>query len=73
MDPPTDIFPFTEDAITEIQKTAGGNIRRMLMICNQAIDMGADSGFPAINAKKLKETLPDLFEISAAPMPPAAT
>jgi len=66
-DPPTDIFPFTEDAIIEIQKAAEGNIRRMLMICNQAIDIGADTRFPIINTKKLKEMLPDLFETSALP------
>lgn len=60
---PTDIFPFTEDAVNEIQKAAEGNIRRMLMICNQAIDFGVDAGFPTMNAKKLKELLPDLFEI----------
>jgi len=64
-DPPNDIFPFTENAISEIQKAAEGNIRRMLMICNQAIDIGVDVGFPTINAKRLKEMLPDLFEISA--------
>lgn len=63
-DPPNDIFPFTEDAINEIQRAAEGNIRRMLMICNQAIDIGVDMGFPTINAKKLKEMLPDLFEIA---------
>ena len=66
-DPPTDIFPFTEDAINEVQKAAEGNIRRMLMICNQSIDVGADTGFPTINAKKLKEMLPDLFEVSTPP------
>jgi len=64
-DPPTDIFPFTEDAVKEIQKAAEGNIRRMLMICNQAIDIGVDMGFPTINTKRLKEMLPDLFELSA--------
>jgi len=63
--PSTDIYPFTEDAISEIQKVAEGNIRRMLMICNQAIDIGADSGFPVMGAKKLREKLPDLFETSA--------
>ena len=61
-DPPTDIFPFTKDAVDEIQKAAEGNIRRMLMICNQAIDIGVDTGFPIINAKRLKKMLPDLFE-----------
>jgi len=63
-DPPNDIFPFTEDAINEIQKAAEGNIRRMLMICNQAIDVGVDIGFPMLSAKRLKEMLPDLFEVS---------
>jgi hypothetical protein len=64
-DPPNDIFPFTEDAINEIQKAAEGNIRRMLMICNQAIDSGVNASFPTLSAKKLKKMLPDLFEISA--------
>jgi len=64
-DPPNDIFPFTKDAVNEIHKAAEGNIRRMLMICNQALDMAVDMGFPKIGAEKLKEMLPDLFEISA--------
>jgi hypothetical protein len=63
-DPPDGIFPFTEDAIDEIQKAAEGNIRRMLMICNQAIDSGVDAGFPILTGRKLKEMLPDLFEIT---------
>ena len=62
--PPTDIYPFTEDAINKIQKVAEGNIRRMLMICNQAIDVGVETGFPTLNAKNLCEMLPDLFETS---------
>ena len=64
-DPPNDIFPFTKDAVNEIHKAAEGNIRRMLMICNQALDIAVDIGFPEISAEKLKEMLPDLFEISA--------
>ncbi|MEM2112074.1 MAG: DUF2791 family P-loop domain-containing protein [Candidatus Bathyarchaeia archaeon] len=64
LDLPTDIFPFTEDAISEIQKAAEGNIRRMLMICNQAIDFGVDVGYPTLNAKRLKELLPDIFDNS---------
>jgi len=60
--PPGDIFPLTEDAIEAIQKAAEGNIRRMLMICNQAIDIGADMKLTTIEAKKLREMLPDLFE-----------
>ena len=63
-DPPDDIFPFTEDAIEAIQKAAEGNIRRMLMICNQAIDTGADMNLTTINAKTLREMLPDIFEFS---------
>jgi Cdc6-like AAA superfamily ATPase len=62
--PPTDIYPFSEDAINEIQKVAEGNIRRMLMICNQAIDIGVENKYPMLNAKNLREMLPDLFEIS---------
>jgi hypothetical protein len=61
-DPPSDIFPFTEDAIKAIQRAAEGNIRRMLMICNQAIDIGTDINLTTIRAKKLGEMLPDIFE-----------
>ena len=61
-DPLNDIFPFTEDAISEIHKAAEGNIRRMLMICNQAIDVAADEGVPQITSAELKRLLPDLFE-----------
>ena len=63
-DPPSEIFPFTEDAIKAIQRAAEGNIRRMLMICNQAIDIGADTNSTTINAKTLIEMLPDIFEFS---------
>ena len=63
-DPPSEIFPFTEDAIKAIQRAAEGNIRRMLMICNQAIDIGADMNSTTINAETLKEILPDIFEFS---------
>lgn len=63
-DPPSKIFPFTEDAIKAIQRAAEGNIRRMLMICNQAIDIGADMNSTTINAKTLIEMLPDIFEFS---------
>ena len=63
-DPPSDIFPFTKDAIKAIQRAAEGNIRRMLMICNQAIDIGADTNSTTINAKTLIEMLPDIFEFS---------
>ncbi|MEM5854597.1 MAG: DUF2791 family P-loop domain-containing protein [Candidatus Aenigmatarchaeota archaeon] len=61
-DPPSEIFPFTDDAITEIHKVAEGNIRRMLMVCNQAIDAGVEHNAPEINSQKLRELLPDLFE-----------
>ena len=61
-DPPSDIFPFTEDAIKAIQRAAEGNIRRMLMICNQAIDIGAATNLTTMRAKKLREMLPDIFE-----------
>ena len=62
VDPPSEIFPFTDDAITAIHKAAEGNIRRMLMICNQAIDAGVERNTPVINSERLKELLPDLFE-----------
>ena len=57
------IYPFTEDALTEIHKTAEGNVRRMLMICNQAIDIGVEAGFPILDSKNLRELLPDIFEL----------
>ena len=60
--PPSDIFPFTEDAISEIHKIAEGNIRRTLMICNQAIDAAAENGMSIISSNELKKLLPDLFE-----------
>ncbi len=63
-DPPSEIFPFTEDAIKAIQRAAEGNIRRMLMICNQAIDLGAETNATIINAKTLRKALPDIFELS---------
>jgi len=62
-DPPNKIFPFTEDALSEIHRTAEGNIRRILMTCNQAIDIGVEKGGPLITPKQLREMLPDLFEI----------
>lgn len=62
IDPPDEIYPFTDDAITEIHKAAEGNIRRVLMICNQAIDAGIEYNVPLITLQKLKELLPDLFE-----------
>ncbi len=62
IDPPSEIFPFTEDAIKEIHRVAEGNIRRMLMICNQAIDIGVENNTSAINANELRDMLPDIFE-----------
>jgi len=63
-DPPSDIFPFTEDAISEIHRAAEGNIRRTLMICNQAIDIAIERGVSLITSDELKKLLPDLFEIA---------
>ena len=63
-DPPSDIFPFTEDAISEIHKAAEGNIRRTLMICNQAIDAAIEKGVSLITSDELKKLLPDLFELA---------
>ncbi|MCW4005291.1 MAG: hypothetical protein NWF04_01635 [Candidatus Bathyarchaeota archaeon] len=57
------IFPFTDDALTEIHKVAEGNVRRMLMICNQAIDMGIEMGSPTLNGTTIRELLPDVFEV----------
>ena len=63
-DPPSDIFPFTEDAISEIHRAAEGNIRRTLMICNQAIDIAIERGVSLITSDELKKLLPDLFELA---------
>lgn len=65
-DPPTEIYPFTEDALKEIHRAAEGNIRRMLIICNQAIDAGIEHNISLITSEKLKEMLPDLFEAMEA-------
>ncbi|MEM2146304.1 MAG: hypothetical protein QW279_13150 [Candidatus Jordarchaeaceae archaeon] len=54
-------FPFTEDAIKEIHKACEGNIRRMLMICNQAIDIGIENGVSLLTPDVLKKMLPDLL------------
>lgn len=59
------IYPFTEDAIREILIAAQGNIRRVLMICNRAIDRGCDIDFPLLTMEKLKEILPEIFQTSA--------
>jgi len=59
------IAPFTEDAIGDILIAAQGNLRRVVMICNRAIDRGSEIGFPLLTAKKLKEILPEIFEIQS--------
>jgi type II secretory pathway predicted ATPase ExeA len=64
VDPPTEIYPFTEEAIKEIHKAAEGNIRRILMTCNQAIDAAVENEVSTITGETLKEMLPDLFEFS---------
>lgn len=64
VDPPTEIYPFTEEAIKEIHKAAEGNIRRILMTCNQAIDAAVENEISTITGETLKEMLPDLFEFS---------
>jgi Cdc6-like AAA superfamily ATPase len=56
------IHPFTEDAVKQILVAAQGNLRRVLMICNRAVNQGAENGFPLLTAKKLKEMLPEIFE-----------
>jgi type II secretory pathway predicted ATPase ExeA len=62
VNPPNEIFPFTDDAITEIHKIAEGNIRRILMICNQVIDAGVENNIALITSQILRELLPDMFE-----------
>lgn len=59
---PNEIFPFTEDAIGEIYRVSEGNIRRILVICNRAIDAGIEHNLSLITSQNLKEMLPDLFE-----------
>ena len=56
------IHPFTEDAVKQILVAAQGNLRRVLMICNRAVDQGAENGFPLLTARKLREMLPEIFE-----------
>ena len=55
------IYPFTEDAIELIYRASEGNVRRLLMICNQAIDAGLNRGCPILNADVLRRILPDVF------------
>jgi len=57
-----DIHPFTKDAIEQILIAAQGNLRRVLMICNRAIQKGCEVGFPLLTAHKLKEILPEVME-----------
>jgi len=58
-----DIYPFTKDAIEQILIAAQGNLRRVLMICNRAIQRGCEAGFPLLTARKLKEIMPEAIEI----------
>jgi type II secretory pathway predicted ATPase ExeA len=62
--PPNVIFPFTDDAIREIYRLAEGNVRRILVICNRAIDAGIEENTSVITSQSLKTLLPDLFEES---------
>jgi len=39
------------------------NLRRVVMVCNRAINRGSEIDFPLLNAQKLKEILPEIFEL----------
>lgn len=55
------LFPFTEDAITEIHQQAEGNIRRALMICNRAIDKSLELELDSIDAKTIQKIFEEHF------------
>ena len=55
------LYPFTDDAISEILLASQGNTRRVLMICNRAVDTGSRNGFQEISKSFLKKYLPDIF------------
>lgn len=56
-----DIYPFNEDALDDILLAAQGNVRRVLMICNRVIEIGAEGGYPEIDSTRMKDFLPELF------------
>jgi hypothetical protein len=45
----------------EILLNTQGNIRRVLMICNRAIDQGARTNYPLLTPSILKKILPGIF------------
>jgi Cdc6-like AAA superfamily ATPase len=47
--------PFTGDAIDEILKVSGGNIRRALALCNTAIDYGVKNESKQISSQIIKQ------------------
>ena len=55
------IHPFSEDAIKETLIAAQGNLRRVLMICNRAIDRGRKASFPLLASTKVKQLMPEVF------------
>jgi len=61
--PSSAVYPFTEEALDVIYKAAVGNIRRILMICNRAIDRGSEEGFPVLTVERIKKLLPEVFGV----------
>ena len=57
----SELYPFTDEAVEEMLIAAQGNIRRLLMICNRAIDEGVKAGFPDISRSFLKKSLGEVF------------
>ena len=55
------LYPFTNDAIEEISQSSQGNVRRTLMICNRAVDIGSKNGHPEISRAFLKKHLPEIL------------
>lgn len=55
------LYPFTSDAIEEISQTSQGNVRRALMICNRAVDIGSKIGHPEISRAFLRKHLPEIL------------
>jgi len=49
------IYPFTEEAISNILQVSQGNMRRALALCNMALDLGAKQNSEWINPQIIKQ------------------
>jgi len=55
------IYPFTAKALEFILQATGGNVRRVLSICNMAIDICSIKSCPLIDSDVLKKNLSDML------------